>query len=114
LRSASRSALIGRAAGRTFRLISELATAFTWRISLSVRFWIAPWFRQAFKYNPTSRLTVASLTERPIAISISCATPTKADVYGFRPHPHVAVFIDLDVNDVRAAADRAVLDVLLA
>src|SRR5438477_4166158 len=32
----------------------------------------------------------------------------------FRPHPHVAVLVNLDVDDVRAAADRAILDVLLA
>src|SRR5262245_32606211 len=31
----------------------------------------------------------------------------------FRPHPHVAVVIHLDVDDVRATADRAILDVLL-
>src|SRR5262249_25075391 len=32
----------------------------------------------------------------------------------FRPHPHVAVLLNLDVDDVRAAADGAILDVLLA
>src|SRR5439155_19849502 len=32
----------------------------------------------------------------------------------FRPHPHVAVLVNLDVDHVRAAAYRAVLDVLLA
>src|SRR5690349_13940142 len=31
-----------------------------------------------------------------------------------RPDPHVAVLIHLDVNDVRPAADRAILNVLLA
>src|SRR6516162_4296746 len=31
-----------------------------------------------------------------------------------RPHPHVAILFNLDVDDVRAAADRAILDVLLA
>src|SRR5262245_45471676 len=32
----------------------------------------------------------------------------------FRPHPHVAAPFNLDVDDVRAAADGAILDVLLA
>src|SRR6516162_405225 len=32
----------------------------------------------------------------------------------FRPHPHVAILFNLDVDDVRAAADGAILDVLLA
>src|SRR5262249_48853998 len=31
-----------------------------------------------------------------------------------RPHPRVAVLVNLDVNDVRAAADGTILDVLLA
>src|SRR5262249_41030673 len=31
-----------------------------------------------------------------------------------RPHPHVAVLVNFDVDDVRAAADGAILDVLLA
>src|SRR5437764_10322655 len=31
-----------------------------------------------------------------------------------RPHPHVTVVINLDVYDVRATADRAILGVLLA
>src|SRR5262245_31619203 len=31
-----------------------------------------------------------------------------------RPHPHVAVLFNLDVDDVRAATDGAILDVLLA
>src|SRR5437764_12725290 len=31
-----------------------------------------------------------------------------------RPHPHAAVLVNLDVDDVRAAADGAILDVLLA
>src|SRR5213595_1329342 len=32
----------------------------------------------------------------------------------FRPHPDVTVVINHDVYDVRATADRAILDVLLA
>jgi len=32
----------------------------------------------------------------------------------FPPYPHVSILVNLDVNDVRAAADRAILDVLLA
>src|SRR6516165_1827843 len=32
----------------------------------------------------------------------------------FRPHPYVAILFNLDVDDVRAAADGAILDVLLA
>src|SRR5262245_45695925 len=32
----------------------------------------------------------------------------------FRPDPHVAILFNLDVDDVRTAADGAILDVLLA
>src|SRR6516165_11986089 len=32
----------------------------------------------------------------------------------FSPYPHITVLFNLDVDDVRAAADRAILDVLLA
>src|SRR5208283_315796 len=37
-----------------------------------------------------------------------------ADLLPFRPGPHVSILIDLDVDDVRAAADGAIFDVLLA
>jgi hypothetical protein len=34
-------------------------------------------------------------------------------LFPFRPHPHVAILFNLDVDHVRAATNRAILNVLL-
>src|SRR5438067_13891052 len=40
--------------------------------------------------------------------------PERRILLPFRPYPHVSILDNLDVNDVRAAADRTILNVRLA
>ena len=34
-------------------------------------------------------------------------------LFSLSPHPHIPILFDYDVNHIRSAADRAILDVLL-
>ena len=60
-------------------------------------------------------MLVTILIDVTDAIKVHCKGAEEIKVLlPLRPHPHVPVVINLDVNDIRAAADRAILDVFLA